>query len=473
MIRPTRPSTLAAIVCTCLLADPAGSQDWDPFGSEDVSEPEITAEFSGLLYGRWNSDLKNDLNGEQTQEFRGKANLHLSLDHPDYGRMVVSALGAYDAFPGQDRNPARFKPELWEAYWTLERTNWELSAGQMIRRWGRGVPSLWDNLNPGDFSEFLFTEDEFVKLPVPMARWTRYGDSYELELIAIPFYRGARMPGNNSDWAFISVNDLSGAEDFPFVEQAVDQDLSPGLVTDPADNFVNGDFGIRFAPAVKGFDLDLHILLAHEDLPLPAFTPDFVTFLQAEQARGISPLDTLRSLALQEIATFSPIFVQKPQRQLSVGGSIAVPLPSVVARFELAALSQQRLYSAGMEVVRAPAIQTLVGVDALSGERFLYTLSFIGSAFLTDSDLFLVDRFNVSASGLARARPWDVDLWIEVRTLWNINLGDAWIGPALIYDFANGLQLQAGVNILAGPGSAPLSQFDDNDFAWARARYVF
>src|SRR5690606_10231183 len=152
--------------------------------------------------------------------WRSKALLQGDLRKRGLWRVRVSGVGRHrleDDTPDQ----SAFEPELWEAYGALERPAWELSIGQQIRRWGRGVPSVWDVLNPSDVSELFFIEDEFQKIPVPMARWTRFGDRYELEAVLIPFYRPARLPATRSDWSPLSVRDLGGFEDFPLVDQAL------------------------------------------------------------------------------------------------------------------------------------------------------------------------------------------------------------------------------------------------------------
>lgn len=468
---------LAATVVAGCLAAPAFAEAFDPFGeaAAPADEPakRIEAGVSGLFYTRWNSDLQDNGPSEQLHEWRNKALFGVDVKHTSGWRFNLSGVGRYELFPDNDGLRARLKPELWEAYAVLSKSTWELSVGQQIRRWGRGVPSLVDLIVPNDFSELLFIEDEFQKRPIPLARWTKFGEGYELELIAIPFYRAANVPGSNSDWSPISITDLQGAEDIPLVQGALDQGLSPGLVTDPEDNLLNGDLGLRWTKYARGFDFDVYLFYGYEDLPAPEFSDGFVDFLRAEAARGRSPLQTLRSLALQEIVAFSPIYSQRPQRQLMGAVSFVKPMQAATARFELSAFDRQSTYTDSLELIRVPSFQALAGFDALSGERFLWTLSLIGQAFVTDEDLFLIDRYNAAAVGVMRVKPGDIGLWFEGRTLWNINLGDAWLGPSLLYDFARGWQAQAGVNLLLGADASPLGQYDDNDFVFARLRYAF
>ena len=452
----------------------AARAEWDPFASPGASSTGPEATWGGLLYSRWNADLVNDLNGEQLHEWRNKALFELEI--AEKGNWAVHASGAarWELLPRRRGGDARFRPELWEAWGRIERDDWELVVGQQIRRWGRGVPSLLDVLNPGDFDEYLFVEDEFQKRPIPMLRWTIYRDRNEFEVVGIPFYRPARLPGNQSDWAPIAIRDLQGAEDIPLVGSALDQDISPGLVTSATDDLRYAEAGLRWTHYGDGWGLDVIGFFGAEDLPAPDFTEDFSAFLRAEQARGRTPLQTLRSLAFQEIVAFSPMYVQKPRRQALVGVSIARALEKVTARFEAIAVSRQSTFTEALELIRVPAFAVLAGFDALSSDRFLWSLSVIGAALATNERLFLIDRFNATALGIMRARLGDIGLWLETRGMWDINLGDGWVGPALIYETpVEGLQAQAGVNVLAGSANTPHGVLEDNSYLWLRVRYAF
>lgn len=468
---------LATVVAGFLLA-PVLTEAFDPFAdasalSESEAPKRVEANAWGLFYTRWNSDLQNNAPTEQLHEWRNKVLVGIDVKNAWGWRLNLSGVGRYDLYPNPNGLRAHLKPELWEAYAVLAKSSWELSVGQQIRRWGRGVPSLVDVIVPNDFSELLFIEDEFQKRPIPLARWTKFAESYELELIAIPFYRAAVVPGSNSDWSPITITDLQGAEDIPLVQGALDQGLSPGLITEPQDNLLNGDLGLRWTKYARGFDLDIYLFYGYEDLPAPAFSDGFLDFLRSEAARGRPPLQTLRSLALQEIIAFSPIYSQRPARQLLGGVSFVKPLQIVTARFELSGMDRQSAYTDGLALIRVPSFQALAGFDALSGERFLWTLALLAQAFVTDEELFLINRYNASALGLMRVKLGDLALWLEGRALWNVNLGDAWLGPSLLYDFARGWQVQAGVHLLFGSAASPLGQYDHNDFVFARLRYAF
>ncbi|RMF11858.1 MAG: hypothetical protein D6761_13625 [Candidatus Dadabacteria bacterium] len=471
---PGRLRILLFVAGFVAFAAGAARADWDPFGSSGAAPSGPEATWGGLVYSRWNADLVNDLNGEQLHEWRNKGLLDVEITERGKWSVHMSGAARWELLPRRRGGDARFDAELWEAWGRIERKDWELVVGQQIRRWGRGVPSLLDVLNPGDFDEYLFVEDEFQKRPIPMARWTVYRDQNELEVVAIPFYRAARLPGNQSDWAPIAIRDLQGAEDIPLVESALNQDIAPGLVTEATDDLRYAEAGLRWTHYGEGWDLDVIGFFGAEDLPAPDFTKDFSAFLRAEQARGRTPLQTLRSLAFQEIAAFSPMYVQKPRRQALFGASVARAMEKVTARFEAIAVSRQSTFTEALELIRVPAFAVLAGFDALSSDRFLWSLSLIGAALATDEKLFMIDRFNAIALGIMRARLGQGGFWLETRGMWDINLGDGWVGPSLIYETpVAGLQAQAGVNLLAGPEDTPNGALSDNSYVWLRLRYAF
>lgn len=469
----TAVARIAGLMLAGVLAA-APARAFDPFGDGDGASREaaIEASWSGVIYSRFDAGFYDDRDTGGPPPYWGfnsKALLETNLRQASRWRLRLSGHARHVLDAG-DPVAGRFEPELWEAFGVLERPAWELSVGQQIRRWGRGVPSIWDVLNPTDLSELFFIEDEFQKRPVPMARWTRYGEGYEIEAVLLPFVRQNRMPRNQSPFSPLSVRDLSGLEDFPLVEQALKQEIYPGLVSNPPDNFLHPELALRWTPYMQGFDLDFYLFWGYEDLTPPDFSEEFRVYVLQQP---VPPIEVLRSLEAQEIIRDEPIYIQQPRRYAMAGGSASAALPGVSVRGELAVLSQMAAYNTSLEVVRAPAVQALVGVDRLTGERFLWSLSVLGVAILTDEPLYLLRRLNVVASGLSRLRPFDIDLWVELRGMWHMTQGDAWLSPSLLYDVTSAFQLQIGAQLLMGPDPTPFSYFARHDYAWLRAAWRF
>jgi len=396
--------------------------------------------------------------------------LRTELERPGEWQLRLSGVARHELI-FEDDPAGVYEPELWEAVLTMQWPDDEIAVGQQIRRWGRGVPSIWDVLSPPDLSEFLFIEDEFTVRPVPMARWTHFGEWYELELVGLPFYRPARLPNLRSDFTPVTVRDVDCTE-VPAGDVFCEQNNSPGLVTTPADDFLNPELGARFTPRLRGQDLDFYIFYGFEDFLTPEFNRDTRRFL----ARQDDPVQALRDLSIVDFGALSangPLFLQRPKRQLRVGGAYTRPLGPVIGRLEGAYVDPFPVYRDDFVVLRVPTIQWSASVDYLSNQKFVATTTLIGLHYLTDENLYLTEPTNLTLTTLMRAEPFTIPLWFELRGLWNLLLGDAWLGPSVAYDVRDTLTVQLGVNLLEGPRNTPLETFDSDDFAFFRLRWQF
>lgn len=435
---------------------------------EEIS-PSLEIQKGGVVYTRLDQDLRKDFAGEDKSEVHSKLLGNLEIRHPGRYRIYGSFLLSHEFLWNGKELRARATPELWEAWGRWETELYTLEAGNIIRRWGRGVPSLWDILNPPDLSEGFIREDEYQKLPIPMIRGTWYREDEELELLYSPFYRPPRTPPPQSDWGVLRISDFEGLETYPLVQAALSQGVYPGITRYPRDDFLHGELGLRYSRTLTNWDLDLYWFWGYDRIPLPEFHPDFLNYLN----RQTTPLpQLLRNLSLQELVLFNPLYEIRPRRVLFLGGGASTQSPLGSLRLELEGINQEPIYEEGLNLLRIPALHALLGLDSLSREEFLYSFSLIGVSLFTRKELFLIHPLTLLASGLARGKIAPRLKW-EVRGLLNLTLGDSWLSPSLLYELIPDLTLQAGTHLFLSPEDLPLGFFNHNNLLFFRLKWLF
>jgi hypothetical protein len=437
------------------------------FAEEEERRPEVTA--GGILLSRLDQDLQKDFPGEDLSELHTKLFASLEIRNPDRYRLYGSFLLEHNYLWDGERLKASATLLPWEVSLRWEREKDTIEGGNLIRRFGRGLPSLWDIVNPPDFTEGPGREDEFQKLPIPMIRWTRYGEEWEVELIYSPFYRPPRTPSLRSDWGILRITDFEGLETYPLVQQALSQEIFPGIVSYPPDDLVHGEIALRLSRTFPHWDLDLFAFYGYDRLPLPEFHPDFIHYLN-RQSRPLPEL--IRSLSVQELILFNPLYELKPRRALFLGGSALTQTPLGSLRFELQGVSGEPIYRSDLTLLRRPALHALIGLDSLSRESFLYSLSLIAIQFLTEEDLFLIHPFTLALSGAGRGTILPRLSW-EFRGLVTFTLGDAWISPLLRYELRPDLILEGGFQLFLSGEGLPLNFFTHNNLGFVRLRWFF
>lgn len=192
----------ALSMVTIAFAVPAQAEiQWAPVGGE------LALRYGGYFEGNEFEDrdhtLEIQLDLELTAQLSEK--LQLTITPVLRGDTADRTASEFQFLENELQRPAA---TLREFHLTYYGGSFELSIGKQIFSWGVGAglrPT--DNLNPVD----LLNVPRAEKIGVPALSFFRFGDSVNVELVAVPFFTPHRLPGFDNRWAVIP---REVAEDF-------------------------------------------------------------------------------------------------------------------------------------------------------------------------------------------------------------------------------------------------------------------
>jgi|GEM_PF-647572 len=146
-----------------------------------------------------------------------------------------------------------------------------IRAGNQVYAWGTAdFVNSTAFINPRDFRELLFIDDDHLKLGVPSVSGMIFFDQVTFELVWIPVHVAAAIPPTGHFWAVEKVDD-----DFP-----VNFDDSDPL---PAES-ENFGYAARVSSSIRGYDFSFSGY--HGPETEPVFRP-FRTVLEPNQPLGV------------------------------------------------------------------------------------------------------------------------------------------------------------------------------------------
>lgn len=469
-----------ALLCAAILVMAGSSQAYAQdfldslFDSPAADQgPKITGSLDLLVYETMFLDivkdddsedfLDNDLRGMLGATLRGKgwtARLSGSLTHTLF----------LDDQPGNTSLQTAIAPALWEAYVKIERDTFDIAAGNIITRWGRGAISLLDVLNPTDLRHGLSTPDEWMKIPVPQVSASYYADSWNIQAVYTPFYVESPLANTLSDWSPIRLSTTQDIADLAIFQQSVQQQIFPGIKAYPENDFLHGELGVRMQWNAPGWDFGLYGFTGYDRIPLPQFSEDFLLYVQTSNQTAEEIIGDLQA---QEVLFFNPLYEQKPERNLMVAGDISTTMAGYTWRAELGFQPQYSVFDEDLNFLRPPLLMALLGVDSLASSTFVISLNFFAQWILVDPSLTLLQTAHVNA-GVAGALRWDPEwapLGLEMRGGALVTEGSLYLQPVVRIPVKDDHQIIAGVELVEGPDNRVAGGFNHNDTWLLRYRY--
>ena len=471
---------------------PAWAQD------EETSAPEPSfsgGSESGRLGGFFNSRLSLqtyfDNPQENIAEFRNGFFLKGDFDPRPNLHWTVSGRFSYKVFSTREGNFSYYYlPELHEAYASLSLGKLDLKLGQQVAHWGRADLSPTDNLNPADLRDFIFTEPEFMKVPILMARAKYFFGDFNAEGIYIPFFEPVRMPPVGDNWFIMTPRMI---DDYlkRFPEQTIsgiqDTLIQFGNTDYPESSPQNGEAGVRVSGSRAGFDFSLDYLFTWQDFFLPHFNPDFLQYARENMARtGQNAEQILLDLTPQELIFYSPLYHLGTDRTHILGADFSTNFQNFGIRAEAAFQEKISLLNEDFSITRKPFLQLSAGADRLFNGRHYFNFQVMENLILNwgDKTINNVDNTPINIYVMKRSIPTLVFLFRtsfgeeeqyqpEFRASYNPTFGDYLINVLMNYSWNDALTLTGGVVFLSGPPKSIFGNYAQNDSAYLGFRYGF
>jgi len=325
--------------------------------------------------------------------------------------------------------------KLRQAYFDIYFDNFDLRIGKQQIIWGKadGV-FITDIISPRDISEFILPDFDEIRLGINAVKIDYYLGNSTLEVVWTPTFQSTITPDENSIWT-PEMTDFPVPVTFDYSKADVEQKLSKSE--------------IAFKYSYLGSAIDFEIMSAYlwDDNPAMHIYPQ--------------PDTTL---------------VLKPEyhRLSLLGASFGKAIGGAVIRGEGAYYFDKRFPTEDLSVngiKEKDYAHYLAGYDH-NWFGVNVSFQFIQEYILDYEDDLKNDEFNSTATFLFSKTFLRETLELNLFSYYGINSEDALLRPKIIYDFADGFEVQLGANIFVGE-EGNFGQYNENDMVYMKVRYDF
>ncbi|MDD5223940.1 MAG: hypothetical protein PHE84_08105 [bacterium] len=470
-----------------------------------VPSPESRAHVGGFFHSRLNVDTSHDNPQKSDYGLRNGIFLKGDFDPGSRLRWTLSARASYKVFADEVGYFTNYYDlELFEAYAEITLGKLDLKLGKQVARWGRADISPTDNLNPPDLRDFIFTEKEFTKVPVPMARARYYLGDFNVEGVYVPFFQPVRLPPAGDNWSLINprfVHDYLQKHPLDNMPQTIREafaDIQNGSLSIENNKFPqtlpkNGEGGFRVSGSGAGMDFSLSYLYTWQDLYLPAFSPDFILYIRNHMA-ACGPQDPdcrnaeeiLLNTDPEMLVKTPPVFYFSTSRTHILGADVSTNVHGFGIRAETALWEKFSFLNEDYSITRKPFLEFSLGADRLFDGRYYVNFQILENLVL-DWNRKTINPVNGAPIGLYVAKESMPSLVFflrglfgdesqyqpELRASYNLAFHDYLIDVLLNYSLTDSMNLALGAAFLNGPQHSIFGYFSQNDCVYLNFRYSF
>lgn len=314
----------------------------------------------------------------------------------------------------------------------------DVRAGRQVLTWGTGDLVFLNDLFPKDFQSFFIgRDDEYLKAPATALRLTFYSPLANLDVVVTPVFEPDRsITGERMSFFDPGRGTLVSATSSP----------PPARPIRPARELRNGELALRAFRNVSGYELALYAYTGFTKQPLAVDSDGnpvhsrlaaYGASARGSVAGGIAHVEGSYYDGSDDVGDSPSV----PNSQLrGVVGYTHELLPDLTGGVQYYAehtLDYARLLAASPRPDIEPAETRHVITTRLT---------------------YMLLRQTLTASFFAFASPND---------------GDAYLRPALSYDWTDGLNVTAGANVMLGDEHTFFGQLSDATNVYLGGRYSF
>jgi len=448
------------------------SDDLDIF-SGDESGGSKSVNVEGKVISRFTLDINKDSKYEFTKELRNKFFLSVNGDINPEITFKFSVLDKYYIFYSDYEETNDNTLSIFEGVVNYSADKFDLHLGKQSVTWGLSDVSPLDVVNPTEMEEFIFTEEEFVKIPVLMANIDYFiSDNTTIEGIYVPFYVPSHFSMLDSDWSLMPrslyYSQIQQYED-SFDKDFSSQDMTPYYMKYPSDSPFNGEIGGLLKYYGTGIDFQFAFHYGWEKMPFPEFNPQLVEYLKNSN----SPMDDINNLSLPETISFSPLMKFEPKRVFTLGGGVSSSFKGVGIRSEFAIGYKASLYSRHLELLRVPSLTMNVGADYSFPYNLYGNMVLTMAHFFTNEDTYLFSKTNIFLIAFIRGSYMHDSLLPQIKFMYDFSQNEYFVSIDSVYSYSDNITFDLGIYILEGDKGTLLYQFKNNDNCFLSVKYSF
>jgi len=379
-----------------------------------------------------------------------------------------------------------------EAWWDvgLGETGWDgklagpvdLRIGTLVERWGKleALP-VADVLNPRDLRSGPMVPQEFLRIPIPMAKVSVGTGGFKSETTIIPFVTADRFNLRETDWSFIrrgmaddalaemlkwdaegtstsesAVRDLINSLRTSFEEMTPQMrrnlDLVINLKDLPEAFVVNGEIAQRFELSGRAGDIAIMGGALHSRTPLAILDP----FLQDLFRNEVLPNDSDLP-DVQAAISGGPLDTTWPRMYVAGADGSTIVGPFTVrgdAMWKSDAVVRRTYGNAST----TPTLAGGLGLDYLRGTSFLLTAETRYTRLLdveAPDDLIFFDENQVQVALGFRIGLMSERLWLQGLGAYDFAFSELLVRPNVSFRVSDHVQLDAGAILIEGSTPPP------------------
>ncbi|RLC54349.1 MAG: hypothetical protein DRH79_00690, partial [Candidatus Cloacimonadota bacterium] len=285
-----------------------------------------------------------------------------------------------------------------------------------------------------DLSEFILPDFDEIRIGINAVKFDYYIGNSTLEAVWIPIFQSTIIPGANSIW-------VPKKPDFPM---PVNYDYSNSEVEK---KLSESEIAMKYSYLGSAIDFELMAAYMWDDNPAMHIYPQPDTTLLIKPEYHRLPL---------------------------AGASFSKAIGGAVLRGEGAYYFDKRFAAEDLSVngiKEKDYANYLVGYDH-NWFGVNVSFQFIQEYIMNYENDMRNDEFSNTMTFLITEDFLRETLRVEFFTYYGIDNKDALLRPKVVYDIADGFEVQLGANIFAGE-EGNFGQYDENDMMFMKVRYDF